>query len=358
MHKQEKYGKSNTQQPPPTPQPWQRTAKPKSSKDKPTSAPLEPTDPAASQKKIITISAKINVSKITTRNQKRQLGITKKYITTIMKAIILKVVKSSLNANQRLILVFITGIDGFSIDGLLGTTIDSQFMLTGNCARKNCKAQLLKTTMSSTVILFMTQEINNGNYNKIFQENADAKCAKPTCQDKINGRVVGGTFNETKRGQVGVPTEEPLANRTTLMPTSKPTSLSQTSAAPTKVFPTKKSPTSDLTEAPSAAPPNPTSSKQTTVSQSVAPSTFPTAIPKCKPATACPTCSAPTNKLPTTTSPSSVPTQPPLAIPTTMNPTSQPTTASQTSAALTPYCPPCCLPPQFQQKILRQMLQH
>ena len=193
MQKSGKQGKSekpNTLRPPPTPQPQQRTAKPKSSKDKPMSAPSAPTDLPTSPNIFMTIKAYFIVSNISV-NRRRQLAVSVEDITTIMKTTIREVVKSSLNANQRLTAVNITGIDENSIDGLSGSTIDSQLMLTEKCASNDCEAQLSNTTMNSTVISYMKRKIKNGNFDKVFQKNADAICANTTCQEIKDGTVVG-----------------------------------------------------------------------------------------------------------------------------------------------------------------------
>ena len=244
--------KSKTSRPPSTPQPQLRTKKPKSSKSKPTSAPTAPSDPVASPGKIfITISANFTVRNITVeQRRRRQLAVTVQDITTIMEETIYDVVRSSLNADQSIITVNITGIDDVYINGSpAGTTIYSQFILTENCTT-NCEAQLSKTTMNITVISFMTEEIDNGNFTRVFQENADAQCATTTCQDIKNGKVVRGFFNETIRGVVAIPssptaipTKAPTANPATLTPASQPTTVSPTNAAPTTSVPTTESPT-------------------------------------------------------------------------------------------------------------------
>jgi hypothetical protein len=263
----------------------------------------------------MTIKANFIVSNIIV-DRRRQLAVSEEDITTIMKTTIREVVKNSLNANQRLTAVNITGIDEISIDGSSGSTIDSQLMLTEKCASNDCEAQLSNTTMNSTVISYITQEIKNGNFDEVFQENADTMCADTTCPEIKDGTVVGEAFNETKRGQVVVPTEAPSANPTTLTPTSsQPTSVSPTSAAPTPMLPTTKSPSSIATKAPSA---NPT-----------------TKMPTSKPTTASPITAAPTPTLPTTKSPSSLPTESPSANPTTKMPvSSQPTTVGPSVAPL------------------------
>jgi hypothetical protein len=250
----EKSRKSDTPRPPPTSQPQQRTAKPKSSKDKPTSAPSAKYSPA-SPKIFITINANFNLSNITVDRRRHLATTSEEDITKIMKKTIREVVESSLDANQRLTAAIITDVNEMSIDGSSGSTIDSQLMLTEKCENNNCEAQLSYTTMNNTVISYMTEIIDNSTFNEIFQENADVICADTTCPHVKNGEVVGGAFNETKRGQVVVPTEAPSANPTTLTPTSsQPTAASPTSAAPTPILPTTKSPSSVATKAPSANP--------------------------------------------------------------------------------------------------------
>jgi len=277
-----KSGKSDTRRPPPTPQPQQRTAKPKSSKDKPTSAPSA-TVPPASPKIFMTINANISLSNIIVERRRHLATTSEEDIKKIMKTTIREVVKSSLDANQRLAAVIITDINEMSIDGISGSTIDSQLMLTEKCENNNCEAQLSNTTMNSTVISYMTQEIKNGNFDDIFQENADVICAETTCPQVKNGEVVGGAFNETKRGQVVVPTEAPSANPTTLTPTSSQPTAVGPSVAPLELptaAPTN-SPSSVPTKVPSANPTTkmPISSQPTTVSPSVAPLALPTAAP-------------------------------------------------------------------------------
>ena len=129
-------------------------------------------------------------------------------------------------------------------------------MLTEKCENNNCEAQLSNTTINSTVISYMTQEIKNGNFDDIFQENADVICAETTCPQVKNGEVVGGAFNETKRGQVVVPIEAPSANPTTLTPTSSQPTAVGPSVAPLELptaAPTN-SPSSVPTKVPSANP--------------------------------------------------------------------------------------------------------
>ena len=243
--KQGKKGESKS----PRPQPTHQKARPT-----PT-----PTDSKASPVKILmNISAIFNISNITVvKGQRRQLDVTITDLTTIMETTVQDVVRSSLNADQSLIAVNVTGIDDVSLNGSLAgtTTIYSQVSLTENCTNADCEAQLSKTTMNSTVISYMNQQMDNGNFNEIFQENADNQCTKNPCEDVKNATLVGGAFNETKRGQVVVPTDAPSANPTTLTPTSsQPTAVSPTSAAPTPILPTTKSPSSVATKAPSANP--------------------------------------------------------------------------------------------------------
>jgi regulator of extracellular matrix RemA (YlzA/DUF370 family) len=231
----------------------------------------------------MTINANISLSNIIVERRRHLATTSEEDIKKIMKTTIREVVKSSLDANQRLAAVIITDINEMSIDGISGSTIDSQLMLTEKCENNNCEAQLSNTTMNSTVISYMTQEIKNGNFDDIFQENADVICAETTCPQVKNGEVVGGAFNETKRGQVVVPTEAPSANPTTLTPTSSQPTAVGPSVAPLELptaAPTN-SPSSVPTKVPSANPTTkmPISSQPTTVSPSVAPLALPTAAP-------------------------------------------------------------------------------
>jgi len=291
--KQGKKGESKSPRPQPTPPPPQgKTMKPKSQKARPTNAPTA-TDPVAPQGKIfMTISAIFNISNITVVKGRRQLDVTRTVLTTIMEATIQDVVRSSLNADQSLILVEITSIDDVSINGSPAgtTTIYSQVSLTENCTNADCEAQLSKTTMNSTVISYMNQQMDNGNFTEIFQENADDQCAENPCEDVKNATLVGGAFDETNRGQVAVPTESPSVDPTTLTPTSSKPTAGSPSIAPSAL------PTSAPTKFPSTVPTAAPSSNATTLT--------PTSS---QPPTVIPTSAAPTPLVPTTESPTRTP---------------------------------------------------
>jgi hypothetical protein len=142
------------------------------------------------------IRASISVSNVTVAGQgqriRQHLIVTQNDTTTIMNNTIQVIVKSLLNANQSLLMVVITGIKDFFINGLLaGTTVDSEFVLTENCI-STCEDQLRKTTINTTVISALNVSIGNGSFTKIFQENAGDQCVNTTCLEIKNGTVTGG----------------------------------------------------------------------------------------------------------------------------------------------------------------------
>ena len=90
----------------------------------------------------MTISDNFNISNITVvQGQRRQLDVTITDLTTSMETTVQDVVRSSLNADQSLIAVNVTGIDDVSLNGSLAgtTTIYSQVSLTENCTMQIVK---------------------------------------------------------------------------------------------------------------------------------------------------------------------------------------------------------------------------
>ena len=187
----------------------------------------------------MTISANISVSNVTVANVtvagqgrriRRQLVVTNNVISTIMSKTIQDVVKSSLNANQSLLVVNITAIKSFFVNGsLAGTTVDSEFLLTEQCTGP-CEDQLQMTTMNTTVISALTLSIDNDTFMENFIDNAKDQCAT-NCSEIKYGTVTGRVFNETKRGEIeirsGPPTGTPSAKPT--LPPSTPTTMIPTS---------------------------------------------------------------------------------------------------------------------------------
>ena len=242
----------------------------------PTSTPTPPPG-----RIFMTIGANFNVSDVfVEKRRRRQLVVTEEDITTVMKNTIRDVVKRSLNSNQSLVTINVTGINEFSRNGSpAGTTIDSQLLLMENCTSTSCEAQLSTTTMNSTVISFMAQEINNGGFTEIFRKNAAKECVGNTCQEIIKGSVTEGIFNETKRGVVVLGTQPP----TTANPTSAPITASPTKTGETN--PPTVQPTSTPTSTPTSAKPTstptalPTSPRPTTPKPTSTPTSIPTSTP-------------------------------------------------------------------------------
>ena len=184
--------------------------------------------------------------------------------------------------------------------------------------------------MNSTVISYTNQHMDNGNFTEIFRENADAQCAKNTCEDVKIGTLVGGTFNKLKRGKVVI-SSSPTA---TAVPTSVPLAHNQQPSVQQVQHPPPQFPSPNLPplfqqklliKYNSADANFVQTNNRRTISCTFGISNPATLTPTSQPTTVSPTSAAPTTSVPTTESPT--------------RPTSQPTTISPTSAAPTTSVP-------------------
>ena len=195
--------------------------------------------------------------------------------------------------------------------------------------------------MNSTVISYTNQHMDNGNFTEIFRENADAQCAKNTCEDVKIGTLVGGTFNKLKRGKVVI-SSSPTA---TAVPTSVPLAHNQQPSVQQVQHPPPQFPSPNLPplfqqklliKYNSADANFLQTNNRRTISCTFGLSNPATLTPTSQPTTISPTSAAPTTSVPTTESPT--------------RPTSQPTTISPTSAAPTTSVPTTKSPTSTQPK--------